>query len=1308
LVVEAVPCIDGGDDDDWCGQVFLLEVVVDSKETCRSQEIEECLEEEIVWEKEQMNEKIVSPQIYLNALNGINNYQTMRVRGWVGTRLINVRPYRHPPTKKIAIEVMVKELLDAGVIRHSQSSFAAPIVMVKKKDGSWRMCIDYRQLNKKLPRISVTPQEFQVMAAPIISISFKESVGSRTPRVILFGAIPAIIHVIPKVPIILVDPLVAPEVGTVLVVSPARVLDLLDYSSFSDPSEDSLSPVPDLPLVSPSRSLSHDTLAPSSEFPLTRIVAPPKIHRRPTTLIRPDEAILFGRFYRTHSNGTCKLLTARKRFGPIPARRLSWRRVSHHSSDRHSSPDSSFSRSHSDHSLSKNTPPDTSDARCRSPTASIPSPTHDSRSIAPTLADLLPPRKRFSDSYSPEVSGEEQIEVDTVDVEAVADVGISDGVVAHTRDDVGMRVEITASDVREDDEEFGAEASAADMREIAIDPLAIGDSSESSRGGILDIEDTIYDIVHYMLEVRIDRTMTITRSGMTPKPIEELVNQRVEEALAAHKATCAANALEDENQSQNGSNNDNGNSSNGNSENGNGGNGNPNENGRGDRPRFQELTMLCTKMVPEEEDQIKRYVGGLPDNIQGNVMSAEPTRLQDAIRLANSLMDQKLKGYAVKNAENKRKLEDCKVTNSTTSTQRGQVLNQTVVTCYECGRQGHYRSDCPKLKDQNRRNKAGNKNGVGEARGKAYVLGGGDANPNFNVVKGTFLLNNHYASMIFDSGVDKSFVSTTFSTLLDTTLDTLDVRYAVKLADGRISKTDTILRGCTEPSCGDVCDERIARIPYGDKVLIVHGGIYKTEFLTLGAPVFFVKKKDVSFQMCIDYRELNKMTVKNRYPLPRIDDLFDQLQGSRVYSKIDLRSGYHQLKVREEDIPKTKSITHYDHTEFQVMPFGLTNASTVFMNLMNRIAKFMTKLTQKIVNYDWSEKAEAVFQLLKQKLCSVPILALPEGSENFVVNCDAFRKGLGAVLIQREKVIAYASRQLKIHEKNYTTHDLELEASLQHIIDQKELNMRQRRRLELLSDYDCEIRYHPGKANVVADVLNAQVEAIKDKNFGTEDLYGMIRKLEQCTDGTLYLNGRSWIPCFGILRELITHESHKSKYSIHPGSDKMYQVLKKLYWWSNMKAKIVTYVKWKWENITMDFVTKLPKMLSGQDTIWVIVDRLTKSAHFLPMKETNSMENLTRQYLKKVVSRHGVPVLIISDRDKYMLRACVIDFGKGWDRHLPLVEFSYNNNYHTSIKAAPFEALYGRKCQSPICWAEVEDAQLTGPEIIHETTEKII
>nr|GFB46164.1 putative reverse transcriptase domain-containing protein [Tanacetum cinerariifolium] len=360
-------------------------------------------------------------------------------------------------------------------------------------------------------------------------------------------------------------------------------------------------------------------------------------------------------------------------------------------------------------------------------------------------------------------------------------------------------------------------------------------------------------------------------------------------------------------------------------------------------------------------------------------------------------------------------------------------------------------------------------------------------------------------------------------------------------------------------------------------------GFIRSSSSPWGAPVIFVKKMDGSFRMCIDYRELNKLTVKNRYPLPRIDDLFGQLQGSSVYSKIDLRSGYNHLRVREENIPKTTFRTRYGHYEFYVMPFRLTNAPAVFMDLMNRvckpyldkfvivfindiliyskdekehgehlkailellkkkefqgthldlakikfvkdwaspkspteihqflglagyyrrfikgfskIAKPMTKLTQKKVKFELGDKQETAFQLLKHKLYSAPILALPEGSKDFIVYCDASNKGLGTVLMQREKVISYASRQLKIHEKNYTTHDLELRAvvfalkiwrhylyvtkctvftdhkSLQQILDPKELNMRQRRWLELLSDYDFNIRYHPRKANVVADALS--------------------------------------------------------------------------------------------------------------------------------------------------------------------------------------------------------------------------------------------
>ncbi|GJW86114.1 putative reverse transcriptase domain-containing protein [Tanacetum coccineum] len=387
-----------------------------------------------------------------------------------------------------------------------------------------------------------------------------------------------------------------------------------------------------------------------------------------------------------------------------------------------------------------------------------------------------------------------------------------------------------------------------------------------------------------------------------PEAIEELVNRRVEEALAAHKATRAANALEAENQrlhevstTQLQGNR---------------------RSCRVDKrtigtdaaftmswrelmklmtelycprneiqkmeselwnltmknndlvaytQRFQVLTMMYTKMVLEEEDQVEKFIGGLLDNIQGNVIAAKPTRLQDAVRIANNLMDQKLKGYAVKNAKNKRRLEVNQSDNRRQQPpfKRPNVGDQNVARAYSAGNNERKpyngplplcnKSDCPKLKDQNRGNKAGNKNGVGEARGKAYVLGGGEANPDSNVVKGTFLLNNHYASMIFDLGADRSFVSTTFSTLLDITLDTLDVSYAVELADGRTSETNTILKGCTLGLLGHplnidlmlvelgsfdviigmdwlanhhaviVYDENIMRIPYGNEVLIVQG-----------------------------------------------------------------------------------------------------------------------------------------------------------------------------------------------------------------------------------------------------------------------------------------------------------------------------------------------------------------------------------------------------------------------------------------------------------------------------------------------------
>ncbi|GJY95327.1 putative reverse transcriptase domain-containing protein [Tanacetum coccineum] len=504
--------------------------------------------------------------------------------------------------------------------------------------------------------------------------------------------------------------------------------------------------------------------------------------------------------------------------------------------------------------------------------------------------------------------------------------------------------------------------------------------------------------------------------------------------------------------------------------------------------------------------------------------------------------------------------------------------------------------------------------------------------------------------------------------------------------------------------------------------------------------------KDGSLRMCIDYRELNKLTVKNRYPIPRIDDLFGQLQGARHFSKIDLRSGYHQLRVHKDDILKTAFRIRYRHFEFTVMPFGLTNAPAVFMDLMNRVYKpyldkFVIILIDDILVYSKSKEEHEVhlrlvlellkkeklyakfskcefslqevhflghminqngihvgpskikavknwkapitpfeiqsflglaeaFQTLKNNLYDAPILSLPDEVEDFIVYCDASNQGLGCVLMQRGKLIAYASRQLKIYEKNYTTHDLELGAvgfalktwrhylygmksviymdhkSLQHIFDQKELNMRQMRWIKLFSDYECEIRYHPGKANVVADALSRK-ERVKPRRvramamtiqsgatwFRSTD--GKERRREFILYG-LYMGSAS--------RRCDKDEAHKTRYFVHPRGDKMYHNLRDMYWWLGMKRDIATYVskcltsskvkaehqrpsgllQWKWDKIIMDFITKLPRLKSGHDSIWpVLWAKIRESSLIRPelVQETTDKVVLINEKLKAVKDR---------------------------------------------------------------------------------------
>nr|GEV42625.1 putative reverse transcriptase domain-containing protein [Tanacetum cinerariifolium] len=637
--------------------------------------------------------------------------------------------------------------------------------------------------------------------------------------------------------------------------------------------------------------------------------------------------------------------------------------------------------------------------------------------------------------------------------------------------------------------------------------------------------------------------------------------------------------------------------------------------------------MMTSKMFLEESDEVERYVGGLSDMIQGSMMASKPKTMQNAIEFATELMDQKIRTLAGRQAENKRKLDDNSRNNQTQqepykrqnvaraytaglgekkvyggslplgstaayNNQRSPNAIQRVVTCFEGGVQGHYKKDFPKLKNKNRGIQAGN----GEARARAYAVGNAGTNPDSNVVTNRRIPFGNEILIVHGDGSNNGHESR-----LNIISCTKTQKYLLKgcqvfLAHITVKKAEDkskekqledvpIIRDLPEIFPKDLSARAPYRLASSEMKELSNQlrKVFDKDFIRpssspWGASVLFVKNKVGSFRMCI---------------------------GSSVYSKIDLRSGYHQLRVREEYIPKTAFRTHYGHYEFQVMPLGLTNASVVFMNLMNQKKQEHEEHLKLLLELLKKEELYAKFSTCAFWIPKVQFLShVIDRAENFIVYFDASHKGLGVVLMQNEM---------------------------------EELNMRQRCWLELL--------------DLPKQILNARTEARKPENFEAEDVGGMIRKekLKPRVDGTLCLKNKKRLTRLYMKKVVMRH---------------------------GIPVSIICDCDGRF---TSNFWRSFQNALGT---------RLDMSTAYHP--QTDGQSERTIQTLED------------------MLRACVIDFGNGWDRHLPLIEFSYNNSYHTGIKTAPFEELYGRKCRSPVCWAEVRDVQLIGPEIIHETTEKII
>nr|GEW34758.1 hypothetical protein [Tanacetum cinerariifolium] len=726
--------------------------------------------------------------------------------------------------------------------------------------------------------------------------------------------------------------------------------------------------------------------------------------------------------------------------------------------------------------------------------------------------------------------------------------------------------------------------------------------------------------------------------------------------------------------------------------------------------RFNELVLLCPEAVPTEEKKVEAYIKG--------------------------------PGHYARNCRKK-------VVAIGANTQSNLV-------CYGCGEKGHTRNYCP-----NKNNPQGE-----EARGRAYVIKEADKNQGTNIVMGMFLLNNHYATVLFDSGSDKSFVNTSFSHLIDIDPVRLDTSYEVELADGRVASTNIKLKGCTIYLVGHLFKIDLMPIELGtfDVIIGMDWLVEQDAVIVCGKKVF-------------------PDDLPGLPPPRQVEFRIDLIPGAAPVARAPYRLAPSEMKELAKQLQElsekgfirpSSSPTRYGHYEFRVMPLGLTNAPAVFMDLINRVCKpyldkFVIVFIDDILIYsknkeEHEEHLKTILELLKREQlyekfskCNFWLESVQfrghvidregihvdptkiEAIKNWVTPTTSteVRQFLGLVgyywrFIEGFSLISKSLTKLTqknnkfeweteaeeafqtLKQKLCCAPILALPEGLEDLVVYCDASLRgfravlmqreKHRWIKLLSDYDCEIRYHPGKANVVADALSRKErEPIK------------VRVLVMIVHRSLHEQ---------IHNTQSKALEKKNVEAENLGSDKMYQDLKQLYWWPNMKANIVTYVSvyltCAKERITMDFIVGLPRTPSGYDSIWVIVDRFTKSAHFLPVKTTDSMEKLTQLYLKEIVCQHGVPISIISDRDSKFTsrfwRSLQEALGTRLDMSIAY-HLETNGQSERTIQTLEdmlracvidFGALYGRKCRSPVFWSEDGDSQLMGPKLIRETNEKIV